>query len=343
MHDVIEVSYTGDLLGHRRCPRAWCYEKQAGFHPYEQVQAMEGRLVHHAMEWLTRKYIETGKHASRGDLEVQLTAFFRVLWARGIRTTFESKKDTISRVVGNLFPMGQSSAGGMHPTVKAAIEGAQHTEYELKTVKKLIRADFGGKSRLLLTGILDLVVQQEKPLTYPRSWVWDDMVKLTGVVSPIPVAANTGDVEIWDYKGTKADTKYITDYVRQLLTYAALYKEKSGTLPKRCVLFFINEKNRDDQLLAIKVDESIVDAALKWTIEQVKLIRATTLEFQRSPLSVEGGGLEDRHLAVGQRVTEELKQQCTACGFRFDCPEYTTHLPGGLKHPDVELTNIRKN
>ena len=40
MHDVIEVSYTGDLLGHRRCPRAWCYEKQAGFHPYEQVQAM---------------------------------------------------------------------------------------------------------------------------------------------------------------------------------------------------------------------------------------------------------------------------------------------------------------
>ena len=47
MNDVIEVSYTGDLLAHRRCPRAWAYEKHAGFVPYEQVQAMEGRLLHH--------------------------------------------------------------------------------------------------------------------------------------------------------------------------------------------------------------------------------------------------------------------------------------------------------
>ena len=49
MRDVMEVSYTGDLLGHRRCPRAWCYERQAGFYPYEQVQAMEGRLS--IMRW----------------------------------------------------------------------------------------------------------------------------------------------------------------------------------------------------------------------------------------------------------------------------------------------------
>ena len=53
MTEAIEVSYTGDLLAHRRCARAWCFEKQAGFQPYEAVQAMEGRLVHHAMEWLT--------------------------------------------------------------------------------------------------------------------------------------------------------------------------------------------------------------------------------------------------------------------------------------------------
>ena len=33
MTDVIEVSYTGDLLAHRRCGRAWAYEKHAGFHP----------------------------------------------------------------------------------------------------------------------------------------------------------------------------------------------------------------------------------------------------------------------------------------------------------------------
>src|SRR5215475_574378 len=101
MNDVIEVSYTGDLLAHRRCPRAWAYEKHAGFHPYEQVQAMEGRLVHHAMEWLTSFRKQEGRHADSAEVRVQLEHYFRVLWSRGIRTAFASKKDTIDRVLGN--------------------------------------------------------------------------------------------------------------------------------------------------------------------------------------------------------------------------------------------------
>jgi len=67
MTDVLEVSYTGDILAHRRCRRSWCYEKYAGFYPYEQVQAMEGRLVHHAMEWLALRFRETSKHPTAAD------------------------------------------------------------------------------------------------------------------------------------------------------------------------------------------------------------------------------------------------------------------------------------
>src|ERR1700751_1082805 len=95
--DVIEVSYTGDLLALRRCRRAWAYEKRAGFYPYEVVQAREGRLVHNAMEWLTRQHQETlqrRRHATANDLRDQLNYYFRVLWARGIRTTFASKTET---------------------------------------------------------------------------------------------------------------------------------------------------------------------------------------------------------------------------------------------------------
>lgn len=336
MRDVIEVSYTGDLLGHRRCPRAWCYERQAGFYPYEQVQAMEGRLIHHAMEWLTRIYTDTGRHATRDALEKQLGTYFKVLWARGVRTTFEAKKAIIDRVIGNLYPQS------MHPTVKAAVEGAQHTEYELRAVKKLIPAAFGGKERLLLTGVLDVVIQQQQPLQYPRSWVWSDEQDLKGKPSRVGVAAKTGDIEIWDYKGTKANTKYIADYVRQLLTYAALYRDKAQELPKRCVLFFVNETAPEERLLAIEVNDKIVESALQWTIEQVKQMRSTTLAFQSSPLKIEGGGLEERHHPIGGRVTEELKQQCTACGLRFDCLEYCTHL-GSNDHVDVDRTNVRKN
>jgi len=128
----------------------------------------------------------------------------------------------------------------------------------------------------------------------------------------------------------------------QLLTYAALYKEKVSELPRRCVLFFVNEKKEEDRLLAVEVNETAVAAALQWTIDQVKALRSTTLVFQKSPLMVEGGVLEERAMPIGQRISEELKQQCTACGFRFDCQEYCTYL-GGNQHSDVRLTNVRKS
>src|SRR5438128_9040202 len=179
MRNVIEISYTGDLLAHRRCPRAWAYEKYAGFHPYEQVQAMEGRLIHHAMEWLTAFFSREKRHAKRAELEDQLKHYFRVLWARGIRTAFANKKETIDRVLDNLLP-DNTAPDDLHQTVRAAIEGAQHTEYELRTVKKLVALDHDGKDRLLLTGILDLVVQQQNPLRYERVWKCSDKTKLEG-------------------------------------------------------------------------------------------------------------------------------------------------------------------
>ena len=339
MSDVIEVSYTGDLLAHRRCRRAWAYEKRVGFHPYEVVQAMEGRLIHHAMEWLTRQYQEVlHRHATAEELRIQIEYYFRVLWARGIRTTFASKKETIDRVVKNLYPVGR-----LDPVVKAVIEGAQHTEYELRAVKKVLPPDiasFSGKSRILLTGILDLVVQQQNPLTYHCTWSWDSAEKLKGHVGETPTTATVGDVEIWDYKGTRANTPFVADYVGQLLTYAALYRDRVGTLPVRCVLFFINETQRDRRLLAIDVDASVVDAAVAWTYEQVRLLRATADTFETQPEKVVAGELAKQHEPVGKRLSQETTAQCTACGFRFDCPEYTAD---GRHRSDVDPANVFKN
>lgn len=335
--DVIEVSFTGDILAHRRCPRSWVFEKHSGFQPYEQVQAMEGRLIHHSMEWMARRYREIRAHATVDELRQQVQRHFRVLWARGIRTAFTSKQETVDRVLRNIYPGNK-----IHPTVKAAIEGAVHSEYELRTVKKLVREDFHGKSRLLLTGILDLVVQEESPLKYPRTWRWTDVAQLEGEPAAIQETASVGDIEIWDYKGSRATTKYLDDYVLQLLTYAALYQEKTGTLVKRCVLFFINEPDRAEQLLAIRVDQDVVARALAWAKEQVRLLRQTSLDFRNGPTMIAGGSLDLRHRPVGKRVVGDLKQQCTACGFRFDCEEYVKYV-GGADKPDVSRTNIDKN
>jgi hypothetical protein len=338
MGDVIEVSYTGDLLAHRRCPRSWCYEKYAGFYPYEQVQAMEGRLIHHAMDWLARRYRETKNHPSATDLRDQLERFYRVLWSRGFRTAFSTKADVLDRVKNNLFPNGK-----LDPTVRSAVEGAVHTEYEIRAVKKLIEADFFGKSRMLLTGIIDIVVQQQEPLTYHRVWKWTSPEELEGEISAIDLQANANDLEIWDYKGTRAETPYKTDYVRQLLTYAALYRERTGTLPSRCVLFFVNEPSASlDRLVVVPIDEHIVERSLAWTVAQVRELRKTALRFEKDPCSIEGGSGHLIKMPIGKRTDEELKKQCTACGFRFDCTEYRTHL-GKPNHPDIRLDNVRKN
>lgn len=328
--DVLEISYTGDILAHRRCPRAWSYEKLAGFHPYEQVQAMEGRLIHHAMEWLYNQRKTTGAMPTLAELEDKLLQYYRVLYARGIRTKFTSKKDTIDRILGNIYPAGQP-----HPIVATAIEGAQHSEYEIRTVRKLIEGDFAGKKRLMLTGVLDLVVQLDQPILYPRSWTWDDPKLLTGDATGAPIQATEGDWEIWDYKGVQADNTFLDDYVRQLVTYAALFEERTGRLPNRCVLFFVNEHKDERQLLAIPITPEICRAGIEWTIEQARLLRQSELTFQKDPLSASGGSLEGG-------FTQELLAQCTACGQRFDCSGYINKL-GGPHHNDVRLSNVAKN
>lgn len=340
MRDVIEVSYTGDLLAHRRCPRAWAYEKYARFLPYEQAQAMEGRLVHHAMEWMTQQYDSTtDRYVTEAELRVQLLQHYRVLWARGIKTGFWTKDQIVTRVLGNLFP-----SGNIHPTVKAAIAGAKHTEYELRTVKKIYKSEFAGKEKLVLTGVLDLVLQSQHPLTYLRTWEWHDIDKLGGVVTEIKTISSPNDLEVWDYKGTRAGTTHETDYVIQLLTYAGLYCERTGILPARCVLFYVNEQKQEKKLVAIPICRDIVERAERWTIDEAKRLRQTILHFEKDPLSLEGGNLEKRNNPVGERIDTELDKQCTACGQRFDCTEYTAYLARiGRGTSDVDPLDVSKN
>ncbi len=325
MTDVIEVSYTGDLLAHRRCPRAWAYEKHVGFVPYEQVQAMEGRLLHHSMEWLARRFAEGKGLASRAELRERLESYYQVLRSRGIVTAFSTREEVLERILDNLYRSEKDNSELQKP-VETVIRGAQHTEYQLKSVKKVIPARFAGKSKILLTGIIDVVLQQPDALTYHRVWEWTDRDELEGKVKKDVVAAEPGDEEIWDFKATKARSDFRQDYVRQVATYAALYRERTGKLPVRCVLFFVNERKEEERLLAIPVDEELVDNAVKWTVGQVEDLRGTTVDFAVDPASVAGGSLLERDRPVGKRVTEELKAQCTACGQRYDCEEYTTSI-----------------
>jgi putative RecB family exonuclease len=90
----------------------------------------------------------------------------------------------------------------------------------------------------------------EGPMLYPR--VIDTEFRLEserknfvlrGVVDVI-ASDNTGEPEIWDYKGTdmpKLSSTELRDYEWQMSVYAELYKVKAGRYPVRAVLYFLNE------------------------------------------------------------------------------------------------------
>ena len=315
MNDVIEVSYTGDLLAHRRCPRAWAYEKHAGSTP-TRGPGHGGRLVHHAMEWLTTHTRSTTARSTPPEINLaQLnSSYFRILWGKGIRTTFSSRDETIERVANHLYPLPK---GQPLPEVKAVVEGALHEEYPLRSVRKVVPARFGGKSRVLLTGVLDVVVQQQSTLTYQRVWQWTDTEKLDGEPVEAVEVAQKGDLEIWDYKGTRSSTGYLEDYVRQVVTYAALLEDRLG-LPKRCVLFFVNEPDRREASPGHSHQPRGGRGRRRVDPRTSAGSSPDRPAHARRPLSIEGGDLRLRDLPLKERVTTELKAQCTACGQRFD-------------------------
>ena len=129
------------------------------------------------------------------------------------------------------------------------------------------------------------------------------------------------------------------------MTYAALYEERTGELPKRCVVFFVNERKRDLGLLAVPVDDDIVSRGVDWTERQVADLRRTVADFEKAPEALPGGSLLLRHAPVGQRVTAELAAQCTGCPQRFDCEEYLVHLGCSRDHPkrDVNPLEVGRN
>jgi hypothetical protein len=348
MSDVYQVSYTGDILGHRRCPRAWLYERHVGLRPYEQVQAMEGNLAHFAMEWLTKHYRKHGTYPKATELEQEMLKRFSVLRSRGIRSEFAKKAEVVARVIEVVYPKSVSfpkgaapvivETGGIDPIVAKCISCALHTEYEIKHVRALPAGHkFSGKKQVLLRGILDLVIQQEDSMGFSRVYEIVDPIDLTGSVAEKSIKSVSGDIEIWDYKASKPDTPYIHDYVRQLLTYAALYHRNNPEepLPARCVLAFLRRPKKgtlQDHLIAIPVTQELLDHAENWTMGQIIGIGDSISDFISNPATAKVG------TGGCGMVDKELAKQCTACGQRFDCGPYSKAHAG-----DCDRSRIDKN
>jgi hypothetical protein len=105
------------------------------------------------------------------------------------------------------------------------------------------------------------------------------------------IASNVGAnaVEIWDYKGASRPSVGDPDYQRyvfQMQVYADLYRQKTGVVPAKAVLYFLNDLAGDpaptsrpvNALLEVNLDPPAVQQALQsfgQTVQQIETCRAS--------------------------------------------------------------------
>lgn len=198
------------------------------------------------------------------------------------------------------------------------------TEVENALKARRIRAVSNVRDQALR--VLQRFNSLEGPALYPRILDTECLLQadqqsyiLHGNVDVLAYSGDpqSGQVEIWDYKGatrpSMRDPEY-QRYVFQLQVYADLYKRKTGQVPTKAILYFLNELAPDpvphnrpiNALLEVSLDPAAVQQALQsfgQTVQQIESFRSS----RQWPNPTEDPG----------------KFTCDACDLRWNCSAAT--------------------
>lgn len=126
---------------------------------------------------------------------------------------------------------------------------------------------------------------------------------------------NYSPVEIWDYKGQLIKSADLIKYKEQIFLYAYLYYLKTGFLPVRGVIYFLNELKGNTSRARYTIDfteEENLDF-LHISIEKFKRIAA---EIDRKRRDCYSRFLTD----IWKPPENPDVAMCSVCDFRWDCP-----------------------
>ena len=178
----------------------------------------------------------------------------------------------------------------------------------------------------------------EGPVLYPRVVDTEHRLQadqanhiLHGVVDLLVQgddAENPAACEIWDYKGTSRErltTSELETYQFQMRVYAYLYEMKHGVMPKRTVLYFINELDGPtpplhrpaNALLDISIRKEEIEEAVRAFAGTVQRIEEARQNDHWPPAAV--GSISER--------------DCTICDLRWDCPTPNKGQGATLRYP----------
>lgn len=209
-----EYSITADILSFQLCPSQYGFFAVKKYQPAQITQEWFGTIIHQVLDKLHLHYLglfdpnTAGQIPTDSEIETYFNAVEDSLRARGVKAINQRARGTALRVL-RIFNTIEGSS--LYPNVI-------DTEYTLQ-------AD---RTNYILHGKVDLLKN----------------------ISSGSSLANYDPVEIWDYKGTKfpdinnaPGRNRLNRYKFQLLTYAQLYQLKTGNLPIKGLLYFMNELN----------------------------------------------------------------------------------------------------
>lgn len=274
-------SVTSDILAFRRCPRHYGAVAVHKYAPAMQSQLYFGTVIHQVLDRCHAYFQGKMNPATKGKLPTDddVETFFDDV-QKGLRShgIYATSSYLRDKALRVLKLFNSLEGPHLYPRVV-------DTEHRLQ-------ADQGSH---ILYGVVDLLAQTPSASSYPQ------------------------DCEMWDYKGTRRpnSSKDLENYLFQMRVYARLYQLKHGVLPKRALLYFLNEL--DDE--KISVEERRKRAVMEVPLSPSEIDRAMKV-FQKTVKDIEEARAKDQW-----KPARTFFDDCVDCDFRWDCPTARAKIP----------------
>jgi putative RecB family exonuclease len=285
-------------LSYRRCRRQYGYFGVRGFASADATQRYFGTLVHDVLDQLNRQHrlgtaIPTDPAAVASLVHEYVEKAHDRLTRTGVRTFKAADQRERAALLITRFVQLLGSAFFANVT---------ETEYRLE---RALSTSTGRP--YILEGVVDV---------------------LSGAASHalhLPFGTAPNDVEIWDYKSGRRpaeDSAELETYVYQMLVYAELYRQQTGSYPARSVLVFLGELGNDSRWNAV-AGEPARFQELFYAVDPVsgKIdVKTAIHDFGRTVDEIEAE--RSRPYEQQWRVPTHAVdiQTCDACDIRFSCP-----------------------
>ncbi|WP_254563897.1 PD-(D/E)XK nuclease family protein [Oscillatoria sp. HE19RPO] len=299
-------SVTQDVVAYRRCARQYGAFNVHKYAPAEQTQAYFGTVLHQVLDRCHAHFHGIIDPSTKGLLPDN----GNILSYEDIRDYFGETKS--ARKTGEIGPLPPSDIIRYFIQVENGLNSqgilAIRSELRVKAVN-----------------ILQYFNALEGPILYPRVRDTEHRLQadrtdhiLHGVVDLLvdspdenPDPANC---EMWDYKGSSRvglNPKDLETYEFQMRVYAYLYKRKHGVLPRKAVLYFLNELDGPTC-----PPNRPVNALVEVSME-AKEIEEAIEEFTKTVDNIEESRRTNTWEAAAPGEIDE--QDCKNCDLRWNC------------------------